>query len=280
MAALEEHFYHKSIRTYTAAFGTIFNNIKLVRPNGKTIKVPLSYSSRQRFDIKQKYEVDDAHYKVKFPRIGFVLTNWQRDTTRIQNKRHNIYQQGVDKTVVNSVGKQLNRVPYKFFYQVTVGTKNLDDMFQIVEQIAAWFNPSLDIQISENPDLGIETSINVKMVDTGLTDDYEGSMEDEKVLISTFDFEVEGFLYMPSGNQGVIQKVCINYYDLDTSLKFESESECYPEEEPPQPVVGTCGDDISPLCPVVANNYYDEATAQDVSFIDAFSPVYTLGEGE
>lgn len=224
MAALDQHFYHSSIRTYTAAFGTIFNNIKLVRGNGDTIKVPLSYSSRQKFDIEQKYD-DEAHYKVKFPRMGFVLTGWERDTQRMQNKQDYMYQQNVDRTQVNTVNKQLNRVPYKFNYQVTVGTKNLDDMFQIMEQIAAWFNPSLNINITENPDLGIETSINVKMTNSNLTDDYEGNMEDEKILISTFDFEVEGFLYMPSGSQGVIQTITLNYYDLnDPSTILETDT--------------------------------------------------------
>lgn len=224
MSALNNHFYHNSIRTYSAAFGTIFNNIKIVREaTGQVIKVPLSYSSRQKFDIQQKYENDDAHIQVKFPRIGYVLTGWQRDPERLQNKHHNVYQ-NVDKTQVNAVNKQLNRVPYIFNYQVTVGTKTLDDMFQIMEQIAAWFNPSLNIQISENPDLGIETSINIKMTNSSLVDDYEGAMEDQKTLISTFDFDVEGFLYMPSGNQGVIQTIHLNYYDLENNNLLESDT--------------------------------------------------------
>jgi hypothetical protein len=222
MAALDQHFYHNSIRTYTAAFGTIFNNIYIVRSDGKKIKIPLSYSSRQKFDIIQKYE-SDAHIKVKFPRIGFVLTGWSRDPQRIQNKHDLMYQQ-IDRTQVDRVNKQLNRVPYIFNYQVTVGTKNLDDMFQIMEQIAAWFNPSLNINITENPDLGIETSLNVMMTDSSLADDYEGQMEDEKTLISTFNFDVEGFLYMPTSNQGVIQSITLNYYDLndpDTILETD-----------------------------------------------------------
>jgi|AntDeeMinimDraft_6_1070357.scaffolds.fasta_scaffold08668_2 hypothetical protein len=224
MAALEQHFYHNSIRTYTAAFGTLFNNISIVRKDGKQIKIPLSYSSRQKFDIAQKYENDDAHYQIKFPRIGFVMTGWNRDTTRIQNKHDYMYQQGVDRTIVGGVNKQLNRVPYIFNYEVTVGTKNLDDMFQIMEQIAAWFNPSLNVNITENPDLGIETSLNVKMTDSTLADDYQGMMEDEKTLISTFNFEVEGFLYMPSSDQGVIRTITLNYYDLndpDTILETD-----------------------------------------------------------
>jgi hypothetical protein len=223
MAALDQHFYHNSIRTYTAAFGTIFNSIYILRGNGKKIKVPLSYSSRQKFDIKQKYEESRAHIKTKFPRIGFVLTGMNRDPQRIQNKHDLMYQQ-IDRTQTNTVNKQLNRVPYIFNYQVTVGTKNLDDMFQIMEQIAAWFNPSLNINITENPDLGIDTSLNVKMTDSNLVDDYEGQMEDEKTLISTFDFEVEGFLYMPTSNQGVIQSITLNYYDLndpDTILETD-----------------------------------------------------------
>jgi len=223
MAALDQHFYHNSIRTYTAAFGTIFNNIYIVRSDGKKIKIPLSYSSRQKFDITQKYEETNAHIKVKFPRIGFVLTGWSRDPQRIQNKHDLMYQQ-IDRTQVGRVNKQLNRVPYIFNYQVTVGTKNLDDMFQIMEQIAAWFNPSLNINITENPDLGIETSLNVMMTDSSLADDYEGQMEDEKTLISTFNFDVEGFLYMPTSDQGVIKTITLNYYDLndpDTILETD-----------------------------------------------------------
>lgn len=224
MAALDNYFYHNSIRTYTAAFGTIFNNIKIVRSaTGQIIKVPLSYSSRQKFDIEQKYENDDSHLKVKFPRIGFVLTGWQRDTQRIQNKHNYIYQ-NVDKTQNTLVNKQLNRVPYIFNYQVTVGTKSLDDMFQIMEQIAAWFNPSLNIQISENPDLGIETSINAKMTNSALADDYEGAMEDQKTLISTFDFEVEGFLYLPTSNYNVIQTIKLDYRDLENNNFLDDDS--------------------------------------------------------
>jgi len=214
MTALNEYFYHNSIRTYTAAFGTLFNNIYIVRSDGKKIKIPLSYSSRQKFDIQQKYD-KSAHIKVKFPRIGFVMTGWERDPERMQNKLDHMYQQNVDRATTNSVAKQLNRVPYIFTYQVSVGTKNLDDMFQIMEQIAAWFNPSLNINITENPDLGIETSLNVKLTDSNLTDDFEGMMEDEKTLISTFNFAVEGFLYMPSSSQGVIQTITLNYYDLN-----------------------------------------------------------------
>jgi len=62
------------------------------------------------------------------------------------------------------------------------------------------------------------------MTDSNLADDYEGQMEDEKTLISTFNFDVEGFLYMPTSNQGVIQSITLNYYDLndpDTILETD-----------------------------------------------------------
>lgn len=272
MAALDQHFYHKSIRTYTAAFGTIFNNMYLVRKDGQKIKIPVSYSSRQKFDITKKYEEDEAHYKVKFPRIGFVMTGWQRDTDRMQNRQDYLYQ-NIDKEITNSGNKQLNRVPYTFNYQVTVGTKNLDDMFQVMEQIAAWFNPSLNIEISENPDLGIKTSLNVKMTDSNLTDDYQGSMEDEKLLVSTFDFELEGFLYLPSGNQGIIETVCINYYDLNTGIRWDDESGCFPE--PPQMEAATCADDLSPMCPLVSE--YHSTWDGSITFIELFNESGNMG---
>jgi len=51
---LSDHFYHASIRRTIAAFGTIFNDIKVVRTDSQgevknITRVPLAYGPKQKF---------------------------------------------------------------------------------------------------------------------------------------------------------------------------------------------------------------------------------------
>ena len=75
------HFYNRTIRKVVVAFGTLFNNIYLVRYNkaGTTsyekFKVPLSYGSKERYltaitsDPSQNRSIN-----VVVPRISFEMT--------------------------------------------------------------------------------------------------------------------------------------------------------------------------------------------------------------
>ena len=51
---LGQQFYHETIRKLVIAFGSLFNNIVLVRKNNsgvitQTMKVPLAYGPKQKF---------------------------------------------------------------------------------------------------------------------------------------------------------------------------------------------------------------------------------------
>ena len=51
---LGQQFYHETIRKVIVAFGTLFNNIQLVRKDNtgaiiQSMKVPLAYGPRQKF---------------------------------------------------------------------------------------------------------------------------------------------------------------------------------------------------------------------------------------
>ena len=47
--AIASHFYHKSVRVYTAVFGTLFNGMTVVRNNGAIVDVPIAYGSKERW---------------------------------------------------------------------------------------------------------------------------------------------------------------------------------------------------------------------------------------
>ncbi len=54
---LGQQFYHESIRKVIIAFGTMFNNVQLVRKDNdgnitQTMKVPLAYGHRQKWIVR------------------------------------------------------------------------------------------------------------------------------------------------------------------------------------------------------------------------------------
>ena len=87
-------FYFSTIRNLTAAFGSLFNNIRIVRYNQdgsleKVIKVPLAYASAdktitmlQQQDVQRRENFVDI--KISLPRLSFELTSISYDSSRKQ----------------------------------------------------------------------------------------------------------------------------------------------------------------------------------------------------
>lgn len=224
---LEDHFYHKTISLLTGVFGSVFDEIKVVRSNGQTIKVPIAYETKQKYSVRntQNPDPNEVRKKIILPRMGFKLNSLQRDTTRTTNKMNVLMQANVDRTQVDSVKSQLNRVPYLFGYQLNVKAKTVDDLFQIVEQILVYFNPTLRVNVLDNPDLNGESSITITLLDAGLEDMFEGSFDGEQVLETTLNFSLEGWLYMPTSQAKIIKTVNINYYDMGLGTLLGTDTE-------------------------------------------------------
>ena len=51
---LGQHFYHETVKTATAVFGSLFNNIVVKRRDGKLVPVPIAYGPRQKWLEAQK----------------------------------------------------------------------------------------------------------------------------------------------------------------------------------------------------------------------------------
>ena len=221
---LKSHFYHKSFTKYTSVFGSIFSNLRIIRENGKEIKIPISYASRQHFDYHE-LEKKSPNISRTLPRMGFVLTGWEREVDRLQNKNHLIYQQNIDLTNESETNVQYNRVPFKFNYSLFIATKNLDDMLQIIEQILVVFNPSVNVNLKDNDELDIDDNITITLNSNDLTDDYTfGEEPTSKIIKTNLSFTIEGYLYMPTIKNGVIKTININYKDIDTGELFGADT--------------------------------------------------------
>ena len=63
---LGQQFYHETMRKVVVAFGTIFNNINIVRVNNsgavtQSMKVPLAYGPKQKFLTRLREAVSYTH---------------------------------------------------------------------------------------------------------------------------------------------------------------------------------------------------------------------------
>ena len=89
---LGQQFYHETIRKVVIAFGTMFNDIHLVRKDNdgtinQSMKVPLAYGPRQKFLVRLAEDPDlTKQVAVTLPRIGFEINGLSYDATRKLNR--------------------------------------------------------------------------------------------------------------------------------------------------------------------------------------------------
>lgn len=225
MPVFDNHFYHKSISLYCGVFGSVFNNIKIVRTNNTTILVPIAYQTKQTYDIRntQNPNPDTVRTKMNLPRMGFKLTSIQKDTSRITSRYNKLTESGVDRQTVNGLATQYNRVPYIFGFELALKTKTFDDMLQVMEQIMVYFNPSLRVIVKDNPDLDQNSAITIRLMDQNINDIVEGSFDGETLLEAYLNFELEGYLYMPTTEGNIIKTITINYFDFLNGNPFDTE---------------------------------------------------------
>ena len=224
---LGQQFYHETMRKVVVAFGTIFNNIHLVRKdnNGNTIqtmKVPLAYGPREKFLVRLREDADlTKQVAVTLPRIGFEIQGLSYDATRKLNRVQRF------KKVKTGTTKQLDTqympVPYNVDFQLYVMAKQSDDALQIVEQILPYFQPDYTVTINDNADMGIKRDVPLILNSVGYEDNYEGEFQQRRAIIYTMDFTAKFYLYGPVSSSKVIKTVqADSYTDMpDQSPKRE-----------------------------------------------------------
>ena len=88
---LGQQFYHETMRKVVVAFGTMFNDIHLVRTNNagevtQTMKVPLAYGPKNKWLARLREDPNlTKKVAVTLPRIGFEIQNISYDSARKLN---------------------------------------------------------------------------------------------------------------------------------------------------------------------------------------------------
>jgi len=192
------HFYNESLRKLVVAFGSLFNEIYVIRKNkdgteNSKIKVPLIYSSKEKFiqRLEQQSGIsDNTKVEVSLPRMGFDMTAIDYDPTRHLNK--------LNKRLLRDVGsaekETFQEVPYNVSFSLFAYTRNMDDNLQILEQIVPYFSPEFIVTLNMNE---IESKLDVPIVlgNVAVQETAEGNFLDRRILASTYSFTCKTRLY-------------------------------------------------------------------------------------
>ena len=101
-------------------------------------------------------------------------------------------------------------VPYNFEIELSIMVKNSDDGAQILEQILPYFTPEYHVTLNEMTTLGVKRDIPIVLNSISTEDTYEGDFISRRALIHTLGFTVQGYLYGPTQDQGIIREVDAN----------------------------------------------------------------------
>jgi len=220
---LGNHFYHERIRKSVALFGSLFNNLYVLRKNSSggvisQARVPLAYAPSSSFLSRIRANPDlDTNTKtaIKLPRMSFEIVAYQYDSTRQLTKMTN-----QNKGAGNTRNKIYTFTPYIINFQLNLYTKTQDDALQIIEQIIPYFAPQYSISIKPFAGTtGYEDIVeDVPITLNGVTysDAYEGALDTRRIIQYTLDFQMTANFYGPIDTAKIIRKAIVDTYTTGT----------------------------------------------------------------
>ena len=219
------HFYHATMRKSVAVFGTLFNDISVVRRKSdgsivNQIRVPLAYGPKQKFLARLDQETGfDAPMGIKLPRMSFEITSLELDVIQKGQKRNKIVEtHGSDVTKKKTIQ---NYTAYNIGMQLSILAKNQDDGLQIIEQILPYFQPEYTLTIKPVSGFDYKQDVPVLLTGVAIDDQYEGSFEERRVLTYTLDFTMKMKFFGPTVDQAVIREVNLDFENQATGEFYE-----------------------------------------------------------
>ena len=224
---LGQQFYHETMRKVVVSFGTLFNNIQIVRKNSsgvitQSMKVPLAYGPQQKFLARLNNDPSlGSKVAVTLPRLGFEMTGITYDPTRKLNRVQKFRKVKGDNS--DQLDTQYMPVPYNLDFELYILAKQSDDALQIVEQILPYFQPDYTITMNDMAAMGIKKDVPVILNSISYEDDYQGEFQNRRALIYSLSFTAKFYLYGPVTSSSVIKTATVDQYtDLpDQSPKRE-----------------------------------------------------------
>lgn len=204
-------YYNETIKQAVAVFGSLFNNIVIRRRDGKVLPVPIAYGPRSKWLEAQKaLDREEEMFEKLLPRMSYEVVAMNYDQMRkLTNSQKVTGIHNTDKKIQQRISAP---VPYNLDFSLYIQTKNLNDGWQIIEQILPFFTPAYTVKVRHFPvDHDSDTPIMVNEYDmpfillaTTWADDWTGDIADRRTIEWTLEFQTKIWLSGPTASTSVI----------------------------------------------------------------------------
>jgi hypothetical protein len=227
---VQQYFYDEQIRRFLLQFTRIFSNFQILygaqgSENETLVRVPVRYGdwTRQAQTVAQQ---NSSSFMASTPLITFYITGMEYQQARMQDPyfvskiqvRQRTYDSGTD-TYETTQGnafsvERLMPVPYRMTITLDIWTSNTHQKFQIFEQIATLFNPSLEIQSTDNYIDWTSLSI-VELENVNFTSRTIPIGTDDPIDIMSMRFGLPIWISAPAKVKklGVVEKIIASVFD-------------------------------------------------------------------
>ena len=211
-------FYHETVRNIIVGFGTLFNDIHVVRKNNsgvitQSMKVPLAYGPKQKWLARLDQDAGlESKVAITLPRLGFEIQNMAYDPSRKLNRVQKFKKVKSSASNSDKLDTQFMPVPYNLNIQLYAMAKQSDDALQMVEQILPYFQPDYTLTIKDMPEMGVARDIPIVLNSINYEDNYKGDFAERRAIMYTLDFTTKFYLYGPVTSSKVIKTVQVDQY--------------------------------------------------------------------
>lgn len=215
------HFYNRTIRKIVVAFGTVFNDIHIIRytKDGITakesFKVPLNWGAKEKYISRITSDPElGKSISISIPRISFEMTGMSYDSSRklpstVRNFSAN------NATIVNT---QYVPVPYNFDFSLSIYVRNTEDGTQILEQILPFFTPDFSVTVDFIPNMDPKYDMPIILNSVSNEIEYEGDMMSTRYIIWNLEFTAKSHIWPPIKTSKIITTANTNLYIQPNSL--------------------------------------------------------------
>jgi len=213
-------YYNAAVRKLVIGFGSLFDDIVIERLTAQNtqverIRVPLSYGPSEKFlmrlDQPSSINEDNTTVQITLPRMSFEITAISYDSSRVKNR---LNKQCTTSDSDGSTSFSYSEVPYNVTFSLYAMVRNMDDGFQIMEQILPMFSPDFNIRINFT-DLFQKVDVPIILNDVTLAEDYDGSFEERRNILLTFDFTAKTYMYGPKKSSKIITDANVRTWDYN-----------------------------------------------------------------
>jgi len=223
-----EFFYDGQIRRYVTQLMRLMSNFPVQDGDGNTKPVPVMYGDLTR-QVASIIRNNSENKLPSAPRMSVYITGLEQDRSRTSDStfvsKLNIREREFnDETgeYNNTQGKnytveRLMPTPYTLKANVDIWASNTDQKLQLAEQILVWFNPSLEIQTTDNfVDWTSLTVVNLEGITWSNRSVPVGV--DSEIDVATLSFSVPIYINAPAKVKrlGVITNIITSLFNEET----------------------------------------------------------------